>query len=347
MRAELIAVATGILIILALAGWAGAVVDRFIPNREGYAPVLFFDSQEKYLPCTIDFDGDWDTANNYFHYDRGKVPIAIYTKTYERENYVVFGYFFYYAYNDFVNVHQNDAETCFVFTKSGAPVFIVRFAHGKPSAQRIYSIHEDYAYVQRGSHALYGSLAEAFPCDGYERVLPSEIQFRDVMEAYAHRGEFEVPVIMGGERVSVFKYSVPGDVDIKPWWYYDWFWEPERLLDNQQREEIAVGASAVPLSWWGVLPRATTVVTSLPFFLAGSFVAGFLFRRGCLVLTIVAVLVVVAIVVGCLRFYGPAEVELSTAMAILRNSPYALGVIGASAMGFALRTLAGRRIGRW
>jgi hypothetical protein len=342
LKAEIIAAGLGVLVILVLAGWAGAVVDRFVPNRQGYAPVLFFDSGERYLPCAIDFDGDWDTANNYFRYDRDKVPIVVYTKTYERENYVVFGYFFYYVYNDFINVHQNDAETCFVFVKGDTPFYIVRFAHGRPSVQRIYSIHEDYAYVQRGSHALYGSLTEAFPCDGYKRVLPSEVEFRDVMEAYVHRREFEVPMLVDNRRVGIFRYSVPGDINIQPWWYYDWFWEPERLLSEEQREEIAAGLSAVPLSWWRALPSVTQLVTRMPFYVAGAFLLAFLFRRGLLVVSIAATLAVVACLVGCYVKLHPSELPLSAALVVLRVAPFALGAIGGAGMGFALRNLRGR-----
>ena len=94
-----------------------------------------------------------------------------------------------------------------------------------------------------------------------------------------------------------------------------------------------------------MLPSVTTLVTQLPFYVAGAFLLAFLFRRGLLVVSVAAVVAVVAVLVGCYLKLHPSELPLSAALVVLRVAPFALGAIGGAGMGFAIKTLARR--GGW
>lgn len=318
---------TVLLLLFVYGGWAGGILARYIPSREGFAPVLFFDSSEQWFPCAINFDGTWDTADSHEHYNPDNVPKLLYTRTYVRENYVVFGYFMFYAYNSFLNVHETDAETYFVWVRDNVPVFVAPFAHGHPEVRRVYSINEVYGYVQRGSHGIYLDRLSALPCDYKIRV--SDWQFEDVMVAYEHRSEFETPQ-------GTFRMDEPGDVNIKPWWHYDWFWDPDVLLDNEQLA-VLNAPKRIPLSVVGAISPTAVIINGSLFFL-GAFALGFLYRdRAWVALSLLSWAVVTGLMVGSYMRFDPTEIPLSPALVVLRALPYAFGVITAVSAGYFTR----------
>ncbi|MDI6896675.1 carboxypeptidase regulatory-like domain-containing protein [Methanocella conradii] len=90
-----------------------------------YVPNLWFDSEEKYYPTSPFFYTDdimqtsgEKSKNNYLNLSFAEKmdKATIYYHTVDTGSEIVYEYWFYYPYNDFMNKHYHDWESVFVFT---------------------------------------------------------------------------------------------------------------------------------------------------------------------------------------------------------------------------------------
>jgi len=86
-----------------------------------YAPNLWFDSEEQLYPTSPFFDDEdlsgEDNKNDYYalSFNQKVDNFTIYYHTVDTGEEIVYEYWFYYAYNDWVNKHYHDWETVYVF----------------------------------------------------------------------------------------------------------------------------------------------------------------------------------------------------------------------------------------
>jgi len=331
---HLIAVFGVLFVLFAYGGWAGGVVARYVPNRSNFVPLFFFDSSEQYYPTTINFDGTWNTADSHEHYDRDSAPLALYYKEVRKENYVIYEFFPWYAYNHFINLHEVDPEKGVkIWVRDNVPFLFAISPHGEWKVKRVYSVNDLYAYVQRGSHGLYFSSLEAIPCDAQVRILPDNWLLIPVEDAMAHENDF---LDVNG----YFLIDEPGDLS-KPWWTNDkYFYDPDNLIIEEFPEysSLLTGEAKIPLSVVGAMPSLTTFLINASILILGAFVCGFLWKqKAWALLSLLAFLVISGIMIFSLVRYPPAEKSLSTAVITLNILPYGFAVIGALSGGFFSR----------
>ncbi|MBC8520774.1 MAG: carboxypeptidase regulatory-like domain-containing protein [Methanomicrobia archaeon] len=102
-----------------------------------YAPNLWFDSEEQLYPTSPFFDDEdlsgEDNKNDYYalSFNQKVDNFTIYYHTVDTGEEIVYEYWFYYAYNDWVNKHYHDWETVYVFVDkaTGNVTRVVGSAH--------------------------------------------------------------------------------------------------------------------------------------------------------------------------------------------------------------------------
>jgi hypothetical protein len=122
-----------------------------------YAPNLWFDSTEELYPTSPFFDDDdlsgEDNKDDYYalSFDQKMGNFTIYYHTVDAGEEIVYEYWFYYAYNNWINKHYHDWETVYVFVdKSTEEVTrVVASAHGEETPNNVL---EDPQFVE-GEHA--------------------------------------------------------------------------------------------------------------------------------------------------------------------------------------------------
>ncbi|MBE0516330.1 MAG: carboxypeptidase regulatory-like domain-containing protein [Methanophagales archaeon] len=132
-----------------------------------YAPNLWFGSTEELYPTSPFFDDEdlsgEDNKNDYYalSLDEKMDNFTIYYHTVDAGDEIVYEYWFYYAFNDFVNKHYHDWETVYVFVdKSTEEVTrVVASAHTKEFPNNVLENPQfaegEHAgiLVEEGSHA--------------------------------------------------------------------------------------------------------------------------------------------------------------------------------------------------
>jgi hypothetical protein len=103
-----------------------------------HLPTLLHQSGSVFFPSHVCFDGDWDAENNREHYAaavaEGNRPepwvyVHILHSTEEQRTYVQ--YWYYYAYNDYINVHSDDWElVVVVLDEDLTPLALKTSGHG-------------------------------------------------------------------------------------------------------------------------------------------------------------------------------------------------------------------------
>ena len=116
-----------------------AIVTIKKPEAILYAPNMWFDSEEKFYPCSPFFytddinetSGEKSKSNYNVSFDQKMDNFTIYYHTVGTEEEVVYEYWFYYAFNDFANKHYHDWETVYVFVDkaTGNVTRVVASAH--------------------------------------------------------------------------------------------------------------------------------------------------------------------------------------------------------------------------
>jgi uncharacterized repeat protein (TIGR01451 family) len=143
-----------------------------------YAPILKFDSNERYFPCDIHGDDD-NVINNHENYDTsdlpkttddGKYVCYYYVKEYteqsgqypEHPDFYVYEYWYYYAFNEYSvfdcynENHEHDLESVFIWVdkKTGNPFHLALSCHLWFNEYEIHSGDELAIYVEKGGHGM-------------------------------------------------------------------------------------------------------------------------------------------------------------------------------------------------
>lgn len=234
-------IVTSLVFIVSIFFIADTIVKTWIPKPFGYIPLFIHDSAEKYFPCRIDFDGDWNPMNNHERYSPTVTPALYYSIIY-RENYTVYQFWIYHVYNDFINLHEHDAERIFVFVKDDKPVILAASAHMFWNISRVYDVKDLYVFVERGSHAMSHTrlgftetgAKYLIICDGRgRRILPDEFELIPIEVAMQREKELVDPH-------KCFWTNEPGDL-VQPWWVFEkGFYEPENILPPEYRKILGI-----------------------------------------------------------------------------------------------------------
>jgi len=134
-----------------------------------YAPTLMFSRGESYLPTGVHryYAGEFNTGpygddlivqNNHENYDSGafpSTPICYYNTT-KYDNFVVYQYWYYYAFNRWLNCHEHDFEVAFVWihTETGQPFYYALSRHLWVNEYDVSDTTELSAYVEKGGHGM-------------------------------------------------------------------------------------------------------------------------------------------------------------------------------------------------
>ncbi|MEA2075375.1 MAG: carboxypeptidase regulatory-like domain-containing protein [Euryarchaeota archaeon] len=147
-----------------------AIVTIKKPEPILYAPNMWFDSEEQLYPASPFFYTDdinetsgEKSKNNYLNlsFDQKMDNFTIYYHIVDTGEEIVYEYWFYYAYNDWVNKHYHDWETVYVFVDkaTGNVTRVVGSAHEwyvpnnhlfNPQFEKDEHV---WALVEEGSHA--------------------------------------------------------------------------------------------------------------------------------------------------------------------------------------------------
>lgn len=339
-RLELAVAATSVLIMLFLFMGSASALQRYLPVREGFTPLYLFDSGERWLPCALDFDNDWDVSNNYANYEamlaRGVRPkTTIYYREIWRDNYVIYHFMDYEVYNGFVNVHEHDTEGgVMVFVRDNKPFLMLIAAHGAWRTVRVSEPWEIWVYVAYGSHAkgyysCWDFRKDGAPtgdyCDGEWRVEPGRLRLVPVealMEEVArHENEVLDRMYRDALRVS------PEAVGERCWlWWHQWWWNlpPENLVAAEYRPLLTVAPSLPPLSVWQRAVSAPYFLRLAPLVVAGAFGLALLWRRAVVWLPFFGMLATVGLFVGSYLSYPPQERAFAPHAVVVRNVPFML-----------------------
>jgi hypothetical protein len=112
-----------------------------------YLATVYFHKEEELFPVAFNFDGNSDVENNIENYIRCIIGENIYNEictssqpndqrlavyfhhSISKDSYDVYEYWYYYAGDVWINKHEHDWETYFVYEKNGIPRYIKYFAH--------------------------------------------------------------------------------------------------------------------------------------------------------------------------------------------------------------------------
>jgi hypothetical protein len=122
-----------------------------------YLATLYFHDEEEFFPVAFNFnttqdgngDGNIDVEDNLENYIRGRIGKDIYNESdsiqlskpnnqclavyfhhsISQDDYDVYEYWYYYAGDIWINKHEHDWETYFVYERNGEPQYIKYFAH--------------------------------------------------------------------------------------------------------------------------------------------------------------------------------------------------------------------------
>jgi len=126
-------------------------------NPTKYLATLYFHDEEEFFPVAFNFnttqdgngDGNIDVEDNLENYIRGRIGKDIYNESdsiqlskpnnqrlavyfhhsISQDGYDVYEYWYYYAGDIWINKHEHDWETYFVYEQNGVPLYIKYFAH--------------------------------------------------------------------------------------------------------------------------------------------------------------------------------------------------------------------------
>jgi len=125
---------------------------------EKYAPTLRFDDEEKYFPTDVHGD-DSDVTDNHENYDAGKFgrTLVCYCHDVTYDSFVVYEYWYYYAYNAFplLGNHEHDFEAAFVWVdNTGRPFHLALTQHQWTNEYQVSETSQLTAYVELGGHGM-------------------------------------------------------------------------------------------------------------------------------------------------------------------------------------------------
>jgi len=223
----------------ATAATAHHVLITYVPRHQQFLPLLIFDSGEEFFPCAVDFDGDLDPTNNHERYTTSAPPV-IYYAVVRRENYTVYEYWIYYAYNPAVNIHEHDLERAYVFVRGGKPVILAASAHHWWNLYRVDRMEDLYLYVEKGGHAMAHVLIGAPEGHQYSvvsnglgrRIYPDEVELRPLSDFISKEPYLLDP---NGYLWTNEAGDLVQGVTVRP----D-YWEPEMVLTEEFKELLGV-----------------------------------------------------------------------------------------------------------
>jgi hypothetical protein len=249
-----------------------------------YLATVYFHKEEAFFPVAFDFDttrdgnhdGKPDVEDNLENYTRCRIGNNIYNEccdiilsqpndqrlavyfhhSISQDGYDVYEYWYYYAGDVWINRHEHDWETYFVYERYGIPIYIKYFAHQYCKTFSWSDVVVDGIYhpkitVTCGSHAIglfneknstdddwtiirydgtikssENSLTNSFPSKWV--IYPN---YEDVIQAYSYK---QTPKIFahGDPCFGKKEYSGPRPA---PWVRYEWNKPPPSSKEISKR----------------------------------------------------------------------------------------------------------------
>jgi len=144
------------------------------PNPKNYAPNFWFDTEEKYFPCSpLDFN--YDKNLNELPAEEAKAKydslsieeklnyFTVFCNVIDNSNQWIYEYHLYYVFNEFTNEHYGDWERVDVYVDKNTkkPTKVIGFAHNGSKTKIILANNEldnpktnhQRILVEKGSHA--------------------------------------------------------------------------------------------------------------------------------------------------------------------------------------------------
>ncbi|MBN2652079.1 MAG: hypothetical protein JXR63_06825 [Spirochaetales bacterium] len=216
------------------------ILDKFAPvvyqNTRADSPLgyQFYRTGDFFI--RVDFDGDWDSLNNWENCvaGRGDFRGFVYGSVVETESHWFLGYFFFHAMDDAffeIDRHENDMETVFICIRKSDEQLegMVTNKHGWDLVYSNFYESKGNIIIEDGRATVYissngsgidfGHGIESWKGEGKHAFVFDLVRYRPELEA-------SEPVVAGGKVVDAGYDIILLDDPV------DGFWDKRDVIDN-------------------------------------------------------------------------------------------------------------------